>query len=364
MNISLDMKDSPYQIAQVYYNLADDHTDIFLTKLTYESPKYFRAPFGSKKLSKLYSKCFQESDVEKVYCELRNEYLSQFEDLISPVLEYTKPGDVLWLIPDDLLHFLPFAAIPCKGQLLIHRNPLVYSPSMTAMAYCRHWRNQILSTLLDGAGRSFLGVGVGPENQNRAFIDEIKELSGRKCWKRTKLLTGTEATKENLMRDGRAFDVIHMSGHAVFSHDDPLDSYLLVSNGCNLPPQNFERTNLEEYKIRARDLLGQSFSCDLITLASCWTGQSKLFPGDTRFGLGDAFLAVKTASLIVSRWAAQVEATNFLLDRFYRYWLEEDTVSTKAHALQKAMIDTMNSTDNNWDLPFFWANFVLIGDWV
>jgi len=64
-----------------------------------------------------------------------------------------------------------------------------------------------------------------------------------------------------------------------------------------------------------------------------------------------------------STLGCHVEATNFLLNRFYHYWLEEDTVSTKAHALQKAMVDTMNSTGNDWELPFFWANFVLIGDW-
>ena len=357
------METSSYQIAQLYYNLADDHTDIFLTKLGYEAPKYFRSSIGSKELSDLYSKCFQDSDAEKVYCELRNGYLSQFKDFISPVVDYTNPGDILWLIPDGLLHFLPFAAIPWKGQPLVNRNPLVYSPSMTAMAYCRLWRNEILGTLLDGAGRSFLGVGIGPEKHNPGFVNEIQELSLKSFWKRVKLLTGTEATKENLIRYGRVFDVIHISGHAVFTLDDPLDSYLLVSNGRGLPPQDFGRSVPEEYKISARDLLGQSFGCDLVTLASCWTGQSKIFPGDTRLGLGDAFLAIKTASLIVSRWAAHVEATNFLLSRFYHYWLEEDTVTTKAHALQKAMVDTMNSTDNDWELPFFWANFALIGDW-
>ena len=318
---------------------------------------------GSKKLSDLYSKCFYNSDLEKIYCELRNDYLSQFKDLISPAVNYTKPGDILWLIPDGLLHFLPFAAIPWKGKPLVNRNPLVYSPNMTGMAYCRLWRKEISGSLLNGAGKSFLGMGIGPEKHATKFANEIHELSLNSFWNRVKCLTGTEATKENLIRYGREFDVIHMSGHAVFTLDDPLDSYLLVSNGHDLPPKDFERSVSKEYKISARDLLGQSFGCDLVILASCWTGQSKIFPGDTRLGLGDAFLAIKTASLIVSRWAAQTEATNYLLNRFYHYWLEEDTVSTKAHALQKAMVDTMNSTVNDWEQPFFWANFVLSGDW-
>jgi len=351
------------QVIQLYFNVSEDHTDIFLSKLGYEMPKHSRSSIGLKTLNDFYLKCFHNADHEQIYSELTKVYLSRFEGLLSCLKSYSRPGDIIWIIPDGPLHYLPFSAIPFQGEHLIKRNPLVYSPSMTAMAYSRQWGRKTTRKVLEGNQRSFLGMAVAPDDGNREFIQEIQDISAPPWWSEKRLLVNTESAKQTFIQEAERHDVIHISCHGVYAQDDPLSSYLLVSDGEKLPPSEFDLSTHEPFKLKARELLGKHFSCDLITLAACWTGQSKLFAGDTRLGLSDVFLATRTSSLIVSQWAAQTHAANYLLNRFYRYWLGGEAPVTKAHALQKSIIDTMESTENDWDLPFFWANFLLIGDW-
>ena len=45
----------------------------------------------------------------------------------------TKPGDVIWFVPHDAMHYLPLHAVKLEGKYLIERNPICYSPSASVM---------------------------------------------------------------------------------------------------------------------------------------------------------------------------------------------------------------------------------------
>ena len=62
-------------------------------------------------------------------------WLQKFEELVKPLLEASKPGDILVFSPCGVLHGLPLHGILIEGQPLIRRNPVVYTNSMRSLFY-------------------------------------------------------------------------------------------------------------------------------------------------------------------------------------------------------------------------------------
>jgi hypothetical protein len=66
-----------------------------------------------------------------------------FLQFLAPVLEgaadgepLAVSGDLLWIVPHDLRHYVPFHAVAFEGKLLIDRKPICYAPSSSVMKLC------------------------------------------------------------------------------------------------------------------------------------------------------------------------------------------------------------------------------------
>jgi CHAT domain-containing protein len=95
-----------------------------------------------------------------------------FLQFLAPALEgapdrepLAAPGDLLWIVPHDLLHHVPFHAVAFEGKLLIERNPICYSPSSSVMKFCLERRT--------GRLESALVVG-----DTRGRVEEITRVVG------------------------------------------------------------------------------------------------------------------------------------------------------------------------------------------
>jgi CHAT domain-containing protein len=64
--------------------------------------------------------------------------------------------------------------------------------------------------------------------------------------------------------------------------------------------------------------------------------------------------------VVASLWKVDDEATAELMKRFYQFMLGEEKLHAAA-ALRKAQISIMN--EPRWQSPYYWAGFVLQGDW-
>lgn len=95
---------------------------------------------------------------------------------------------------------------------------------------------------------------------------------------------------------------------------------------------------------------------ELVVLSACETAA-----GDERAARGLARVAVKAgaSSVVASLWAVDDESTAELIPAFFQN-LKNPALS-KAHALQQAQHRLLaNPADGH---PFYWAPFVLIGNW-
>ncbi|AVV41801.1 hypothetical protein C6376_10460 [Streptomyces sp. P3] len=262
-----------------------------------------------------------------------------YDFLIQPLSRWAQPDDIICLIPHGRLHYLPLHALRIDGAYLIERNPVVYSPSASVLHHCRSRRRP------SGPARSGWGAAVFADSrcnlpQARVEAARIGELLG------SEPLLGDRVTRENLIREVTGADIIHIAGHAEFHRANALESGIQLA-GTDV--------------MTAADVFGlDAIDTDLVTLSACETGVSENHPGDELIGLTRAFLYARASSVLVSLWAVADESTAFLMERFYTHLLGRPD-GLKADALRQAILDTKDRA--GWESFFYWAPFVLIGDW-
>ena len=96
---------------------------------------------------------------------------------------------------------------------------------------------------------------------------------------------------------------------------------------------------------------------ELLVLSACQTAE-----GDRRAALGLAGVAVRSGarSTLASLWAVDDKSTSAFMVEFYKQ-LAKSHIS-KADALRQAQISLIK--EYGFKHPFYWAPFVLVGNWL
>jgi CHAT domain-containing protein len=121
---------------------------------------------------------------------------------------------------------------------------------------------------------------------------------------------------------------------------------------------------------------------ELAVLSACQTGLGKEAGGEGLLGLQRAFAVAGCRSTVGSLWKVHDKATQELMTGFYRAWWDPRKVVGRAEALRQAQLAMLRS--DKWRNsekaapkaskdkpaeqrerapPFYWAAFVLAGDW-
>lgn len=100
-------------------------------------------------------------------------------------------------------------------------------------------------------------------------------------------------------------------------------------------------------------------SAEVVVLSGCQTALGRQVRGEGPIGLARAFMYAGVPRVVASLWPVDDLATSELMKRFYRAMLV--TRLTPAAALRVAQRE-LAATDR-WRSPYYWAAFVLQGDW-
>lgn len=111
--------------------------------------------------------------------------------------------------------------------------------------------------------------------------------------------------------------------------------------------------------LRLNEIYNLNLPVDLVTLSGCETGLGKEIRGEGLVGLTRGFMYAGAARVLVSLWRADDEATAELMLRFYRGVIKEG--KRPAEALRTAQIEMLGQ--RRWQAPYYWAAFVLQGEW-
>ena len=111
--------------------------------------------------------------------------------------------------------------------------------------------------------------------------------------------------------------------------------------------------------LRLHEIYNLKLNADLVVLSACQTALGKEVRGEGLVGLTRGFMYAGAQRVAATLWRVDDSATAELMSHFYRFMLK-DKLSPSA-ALHAAQLEVMKQ--KRWQAPYFWAGFVLIGDW-
>lgn len=111
--------------------------------------------------------------------------------------------------------------------------------------------------------------------------------------------------------------------------------------------------------LRVHDIYNLKLPAEMVVLSACETGLGREYKGEGLVGLTQGFMYAGARRVTVSLWNVNDQATADLMARFYRGMLREK--KSPADALRTAQIEMMRLT--KWRSPYFWAAFVMQGEW-
>ena len=167
-----------------------------------------------------------------------------------------------------------------------------------------------------------------------------------------------EFTPENLQRKLTESDypVVHLATHGQFGSTS--DRTFILS-GNTMESDRLINVNQLDNLLRVRTL--RNFQpIELLVLSACNTAQ-----GDNQAVLGLAGVAVRAGarSTLATLWGANDNATAELMGYFYQNLANNSEIS-KAKALKDAQLTLIQTPDSQYYHPYYWAPFVLVGNWL
>ncbi len=112
--------------------------------------------------------------------------------------------------------------------------------------------------------------------------------------------------------------------------------------------------------LRLHDIYNLDLPVELVVLSACNSGLGKQVRGEGLVGIVRGFMYAGAERVVASLWKVDDEATGHLMKLFYREMLEKGL--PPAAALRQAQIAMWRQSD--WRQPFYWAAFVLQGEWM
>jgi CHAT domain-containing protein len=103
---------------------------------------------------------------------------------------------------------------------------------------------------------------------------------------------------------------------------------------------------------------------DLVVLSACETSLGATAGGEGMIGLQRAFQVAGARTVIASLWKVDDTATQKLMEQFYRNLWEHKMGKLEAlESAQKWLMKQKRPDGGTYADPYYWAAFVLSGDW-
>ena len=312
-----------------------------------------------------------------------------------------------WLIvPDGALHGTPFAALPLADRRpVVSHHEVVTLPSLTVLARLRARGVERAKTAAKDSQRGELAVladpvfdvhdprlsptklqpsnsqpsksqptrsadgSVGPQNLDFDPVWRPSELNlprlpfsaaeAERIAKffppdRVRIQTGFDATAASVIGgELNHFRRLHFATHAIVDDRHPERS------GLALSAVDSRGRPLKAGFLRLAELFKLRLDADLVTLSACRSALGKPLRGEGLLGLSRGFFAAGARRLVAGLWDVDDRAAVELMAAFYEHSARDGLDSAAAlAAAQRRLRD-----DPRWSAPFYWAGFVLLGDW-
>ena len=248
----------------------------------------------------------------------------------------------LVFVLDGSLRSLPMAALYDGQQYLIEKYNVALNPGLQLLEP-RSLEPGQLKTLTAGLSQSHRGFTALP-----AVEVEVNQIAQQVP---STVLLNQEFTSEQLRTviDSAPFPVVHLATHGRYGAE--VEDTFLVTWDSQINVRQLD----ELLRARERDI---AHPLELLVLSACQTAT-----GDKRAALGLAGFAIRSGarSTLATLWQVNDDSTAQLMVAFYQQLTQHPGV-TKAEALRRGQLQLLRQSA--YQHPFYWAPFVLIGNWL
>jgi CHAT domain-containing protein len=309
------------------------------------------------------------------------------------------------VVPDGALHLLPFAALldPETGRPLVADHEIVQLPALGVVAELRQdvrghpevagraidvSRPRSLMVLADpvleprdprvrAAGRarahgdrpasedvlerarsaelerSLGDIGLGRFERLAFTRDEAEAIRRTAGPAATVVALDFAASRETVFSQPfREARVVHFGTHALMNGAHPELSGLVLSLVD-------EAGRARDGFVRLHEVYDLELAADLVVLSACRTAAGREVRGEGVVSLTRGFMYAGVPRVLASLWDVRDEATAELMKRFYAGLVKQGL--RPSAALRAAQVSL--SREARWSAPYYWAGFVLQGEW-
>ena len=317
--------------------------------------------------------------------------LAEIGQLLFAGVAASLSAERLIIVADGALQFVPFAAVPLHrgGEPLLTGHEIVSLPSASAIATLRtptpdrRAPDRTLALLADpvfqpgdvrlgsrsrelvlpasrpgdrlpGAfGQSVADTAAGRLERLAYTGAEARRIASLVSPSEALVALGFDATRERAMADdlGR-YRFVHFATHALVNTRHPDLSGIVLST---VGRDGATRDGF----LRLPDIYNMRLSADVVILSACQTALGRDVRGEGMASLTRGFLHAGARGVVSTLWEVRDRQTSELMVRFYRGMLHDGLKPVAAlRAAQLAMMRDPASS-----APFYWAGFVLQGEW-
>lgn len=290
--------------------------------------------------------------LQQIYTFRDREEISQevYNWLIEPIekdLQQNKIKSLVFVL-DGWLRNIPMGALYDGKQYLIEKYSLALAPGLQLVEPSQEQKN--FQALTAGITESHRGFSPLPH-----VATELKKI--KSALPSSKQLLNQSFTKKSMEKQvtSASYSILHLATHGEFSSQ--LENTFILAWDEKINANQLKEVLQSREELQGKKSSGEVTPIELLVLSACETAT-----GDKRAALGLAGIAVRSGSrsTIASLWRVDDESTSILMAEFYRQLTENPTIS-KAKALRQAQEFVFRNYDKH---PFYWAPYVLVGNWL
>jgi CHAT domain-containing protein len=272
-----------------------------------------------------------------------------YQLLVAPVAQDLENAGAktIMLSLDGALRYLPFGALHDGRHYLVERWNLPLYTSVT--------KNRLRDTV--SPQWKIAALGVSRSIGEFSALPAVKaEMSNIVTTSNGGILNGEihldEAFTALRLKDvsKRPFQLLHVASHFRFSPGTEVNSFLLLGDGQHLTLGDIR---IQNYRFD---------SVDLLTLSACDTGLGggRDAQGREIEGFGVIAQQQGAKAVLATLWPVADSSTGTLMVNMYRS--RQNLHLTKTEALRQSQISLMHQ--KRYAHPFYWAPFILMGNWL
>ena len=287
---------------------------------------------------------------------MRKTLATLHDHLIGPIQDEVDGAETLLLLPYGQLCYLPFEALVREKA----NGEWSYLGAQKRVAYFVG-EGHLQRTLekLDRDPRPAKGdvfvAFADPRGSLGSSLDEAKQVA--QFFPTNAVYARTEAT-ENQVRTVRAdATILHFGTHGWLNSRDPNETFLEMAPGEARLPQK------RVYDLGEMPCFQKEGGVRLVTLSACQTALAQGEPDAEVLGMPDAFDYAGAQAVIASLWKVETYRAADCMVGFYRSLASDPERPGKAVALQRAKSALITGENGRYAHPFYWAPFILFGDW-